>query len=198
MLQRLDTPAPFTDHEQRRLVAGARRGRARGVTWGRLATRSDMDDTRNETPLERADRNFAELLQELRVLQTGVQILFAFLLTLAFTPRFPSLDTVQRGIYVVTLLLTVSAAMLLIAPAAVHRVLFGRGVKRLIVEVSSRLAGCGMGLLALAFTGSVLLIADVVVGRAAGLAVAGGVLAGCVGLWAAMPWQLRRRAARRW
>jgi hypothetical protein len=156
-----------------------------------------MDDTRNETPLERADRNFAELLQELRVLQTGVQILFAFLLTLAFTPRFPSLDTVQRSIYVVTLLLAVSAAMLLIAPAAVHRVLFGRGVKRLIVEVSSRLAGCGMSLLALAFTGSVLLIADVVVGRAAGLAVAGGVLTGCVWLWAAMPWQLRRRTARR-
>ncbi|GAA2620816.1 DUF6328 family protein [Streptomyces axinellae] len=157
-----------------------------------------MDDTRNETPLERADRNFAELLQELRVLQTGVQILFAFLLTLAFTPRFPSLDSVQRGIYVVTLLLAVCAAMLLIAPAAVHRVLFGRGVKRLIVEVSARLAGCGMSLLALAFTGSVLLIGDVVVGRAAGFAVAGGVLAGCVGLWAAMPWRLRRRSARRW
>lgn len=71
---------------------------------------------RNETPLERADRNFGELLQELRVIQTGVQFLFAFLLTLAFTSRFPELDTVQRTTYVTTLLLTVIAAALFTAP----------------------------------------------------------------------------------
>ena len=64
---------------------------------------------RNETPLQRADRNFVELLQELRVTQTGVQILFAFLLSLAFTSRFEDLDTVQRVTYVSTLLLAVPA-----------------------------------------------------------------------------------------
>jgi hypothetical protein len=76
---------------------------------------------RNETPLERADRNFVELLQELRVTQTGVQILFAFLLSLAFTSRFPELDTVQRTVYVTTLLCAVLAATLFTAPAALHR-----------------------------------------------------------------------------
>ncbi|MDJ1138083.1 DUF6328 family protein [Streptomyces iconiensis] len=152
-----------------------------------------MDDSRNETPLERADRNFAELLQELRVLQTGVQILFAFLLTLAFTPRFPELDPVQRSVYLVTLLLAVSAAVLFTAPAAVHRVLFRRGVKKLIVDVSSRLAGYGMAVLALALSGSVLLIADVVLGRTGGIVAGCGVLGGCALLWAAMPWRLRGR-----
>lgn len=122
---------------------------------------------RNETPLERADRNFGELLQELRVTQTGVQILFAFLLTLAFTPRFPSLDTVQRTTYVVTLLLAVLAAALFTAPAALHRSLFQKGAKPRIVQVSSRLATLGMGVLVLAFTGSVLLVVDVTTGRAA-------------------------------
>ncbi|MFG3257640.1 DUF6328 family protein [Streptomyces sp. NPDC048172] len=146
---------------------------------------------RNETTLERDDRNFAELLQELRVLQTGVQILFAFLLTLAFTPRFPSLDGVQRGVYVVTLLLAVSAAVLFTAPAALHRVLFRRGVKRTIVDVSARLTAIGMAVLALALTGSVLLISDVVLGRTGGIATGIGVLVGCAALWAAVPWWLR-------
>src|SRR4051812_4239749 len=99
---------------------------------------------RRETPLERADRNFSELLQELRVTQTGVQILFAFLLALAFTARFPSLDDVQRATYVTTLLLAVVAAALFMAPAALHRSLFRKRAKPQIVRVSSRLALFGM------------------------------------------------------
>lgn len=95
---------------------------------------------RNETPLQRADRNFVELLQELRVTQTGVRILFAFLLSLAFTSRFGDLDPVQRVTYVVTLLLSVLAAALFTAPAALHRSLFQQGAKPRIVQVSSRLA----------------------------------------------------------
>ncbi|MFD5702608.1 DUF6328 family protein [Streptomyces lasiicapitis] len=75
-----------------------------------MSDQGRSDSGRNETPLERADRNFTELLQELRVTQTGVQILFAFLLTLAFTPRFPSLDTMQRATYVTTLLVVVDVA----------------------------------------------------------------------------------------
>lgn len=120
-----------------------------------------MND-RNETPLERDDRNFSELLQELRVIQTGVQILFAFLLTLAFTPRFPGLDAVQRGTYMATLLLAVLAAVLFTAPAALHRALFRRGAKRKIVDVSSRLAAAGLAVLALALTGAVLLVESLV------------------------------------
>ncbi|MFD1660026.1 DUF6328 family protein [Streptomyces caeni] len=147
---------------------------------------------RHETPLERADRNFAELLQELRVTQTGVQILFAFLLTLAFTPRFPSLDTVQRVIYVTTLLVSALAAALFTAPAALHRSLFQQNAKPAIVRVSSRLATIGMGVLMLALTGSVLLVVDVSLGRAAGIAAGAGTFLVCVGLWRVLPWLLRR------
>ncbi|MGP4047327.1 DUF6328 family protein [Streptomyces sp. 2A115] len=147
---------------------------------------------RNETPLERADRNFSELLQELRVTQTGVQILFAFLLTLAFTPRFPSLDTVQRATYVTTLLLGVVAAVLFTAPAALHRRLFQQGAKPQVVEVSSRLAQAGMAVLALALTGSVLLVVDVAVGRVGGVAAGTGTLVVCVGLWGLVPLLVRR------
>ncbi|MGH4034997.1 DUF6328 family protein [Actinomycetota bacterium Odt1-20B] len=150
---------------------------------------------RNETPLQRADRNFSELLQELRVTQTGVQILFAFLLSLAFTPRFPSLDTVQRGTYVATLLLAVLAAALFTAPAALHRALFRQGAKPLVVRVSSRLAGVGMGVLVLALGGAVLLVVDVTAGRAAGVGAGAGTLLVCGALWGVLP-RLVRRAGR--
>ncbi|MGW0845820.1 DUF6328 family protein [Streptomyces sp. NPDC002787] len=142
---------------------------------------------RNETPLERADRNFAELLQELRVTQTGVQILFAFLLTLAFTPRFPDLDSVQRATYVTTLLLAVLAATLFTAPAALHRLLFQQNAKPTIVQVSSRLATVGLGVLMPAFAGSVMLVVDVTLGRTAGIIAGVGTLLGCLFLWAVLP-----------
>ncbi|MER6155851.1 DUF6328 family protein [Streptomyces sp. NPDC001868] len=142
---------------------------------------------RDETPHERADRNYAELLQELRVTQTGVQILFAFLLTLAFTPRFPDLDSVQRATYVVTLLLAVLAAALFTAPAALHRSLFGQNAKPVVVRVSSRLAGAGLAVLIPAFAGSVLLVVDVTLDRTAGIIAGSGTLAVCLFLWALLP-----------
>jgi hypothetical protein len=155
-----------------------------------------MDDERRETPLERDDRSFVELLQELRVTQTGVQVLFAFLLTLAFTQRFTSLDDVQRADYVVTLLLAMLAAALFTAPAAVHRVLFRQHAKRRIVDVSSWLARIGLVVLALAFTGAVLLVVDVALGRAWGIAAATGTFAVCTGLWGVLPGAVGRRLSR--
>jgi len=149
---------------------------------------------RHETPLERADRNFAELLQEVRVTQNGVQILFAFLLTLVFTQRFLTLDTLQRVTYVTTLLLAVVATALFTAPAALHRALFQQGVKPVIVRVSSRLATIGLGVLTLVLTGAVLLVVDVALGRYAGIAAGLGTLVVCVGLWGVLP-RLVRRAA---
>jgi hypothetical protein len=86
---------------------------------------------RNESHLERCDRNLVELLQELRVAQTGVQILFAFLLGLAFTSRFGQATELQRVDYFVTLISSGLAAMLLIAPTSQHRLLFRRGDKEL-------------------------------------------------------------------
>lgn len=153
----------------------------------------DGPGTRRETLRERDDRNFQELLQELRVTQTGVQILFAFLLTLAFTERFGELDGVQRATYLVTLVLAVTATVLFTAPAALHRALFRRGAKRLLVEVSSRLVSAGLAVLALSFTGSLLLVVDVIYSRPAGIAAAAGALLLCLGLWGVMPRLLRRR-----
>ncbi|GAB2730640.1 DUF6328 family protein [Streptomyces bullii] len=147
---------------------------------------------RNETPLERADRNFVELLQELRVTQTGVQILFAFLLSLAFTSRFGELDTVQRATYVTALLLAVLAAALFTAPAALHRSLFQQGAKPRIVQVSSRLATVGLAVLVFAFSGSVMLVVDVTTGRAGGLAAGAATFLVCVGLWGLLPRLVRR------
>jgi hypothetical protein len=149
--------------------------------------------SRHETELERADRNFVELLQELRVIQTGVQILFAFLLTLAFTARFPSLDSFQRGTYVTTLMLAVVTAALFTAPAALHRGLFRRGAKREIVDISSRLAGIGLAVLALALTSAVLLVVDVVHGTPEGVTAAVATLLVCAGLWGLLPWLVRLR-----
>ena len=185
-----DTPrgrAPRPVRRGSRHPARARRpARVRAAPTGRA-----------ETPLERADRNFAELLQEVRVIQTGVQILFAFLLTLPFAPRFPTLDGVQRTTYVITLLLALVAAVLFTAPAAVHRALFQRGAKELIVRASSRLASAGLAALALSFTGALLLVVDVVFNRAAGIAAAAGAFVLCCGLWAALPRRLRRAASGR-
>src|SRR3712207_7407058 len=98
------------------------------VTTG-AAVRGACDDSWNmqqraEGPLQRADRNFAELLQELRVVQTGVQILFAFLLTLSFMDRFATVDAFQRTVYVFTLVASATTIVLLVAPVAVHRLLF--------------------------------------------------------------------------
>ncbi|MET9764761.1 DUF6328 family protein [Streptomyces sp. NPDC006372] len=151
---------------------------------------------RGETPLQRADRNFVELLQELRVTQTGVQILFAFLLSLAFTSRFGSLDSFQRVVYVVTLLLAVLAAALFTAPAALHRSLFQQGAKARIVQVSSRLATTGLIVLVFAFSGSVLLVVDVTTRRAGGIAAGAATFLVCTGLWGLLPRLVRRSGLR--
>jgi hypothetical protein len=116
---------------------------------------------RGETELERVDRNLIELLQELRVAQTGVQILFAFLLTLPFTQRFKSITGFQRDVYFVTLLLAAGATLFIIAPVAYHRILFRQHDKKHLVEVSNRLALVGLVFLALAMIGAILLITDV-------------------------------------
>jgi len=129
-------------------------------------------DGRDETPAERADRNFGELLQELRVAQTGVQFLFAFLLTVPFSNRFPALGTERHGIYLATLTATALSAVFLIAPVPHHRVLFGRRRKAELVASSGALAAIGLLFLAVSMVGAVFLIFDVVVGTAVGIGAA--------------------------
>ena len=118
----------------------------------------DAGYRRDESRATRLDRNFGELLQELRVAQTGVQILFAFLLSIAFQQRFNTLDDLQTGLYLATLVGAAVAAILLIAPVAAHRVLFRRHRKDEVVALTARLAAFGLGFLAVAVLGGVLLI----------------------------------------
>ncbi|QKV90848.1 hypothetical protein HUT19_03090 [Streptomyces sp. NA02950] len=118
---------------------------------------------RSESAEERADRKWAELLQEVRVTQTGVQILFAFLLTVAFTPRFTDLGSADRAIYVVTVLLGAAATGALIAPVSLHRIVAGRRLKPETVAWASRFTLAGLVLLLCTVTSALLLILRVVV-----------------------------------
>jgi hypothetical protein len=147
---------------------------------------------RDETPTERLDRNWAELLQELRVVQTGVQFLTGFLVTLPFQQRFSGLGTAERVTYLCALGFAVTATALVIAPVALHRMLFRRHARPELVATAHRLALGGYCLLGLAVVAVVLLIFDVVQGTLAGV-VAGSVTAiGLAGLWGILPaWQRR-------
>lgn len=147
---------------------------------------------RRESAAERADRNFNELLQELRVAQTGVQILFAFLLTLAFQNRFVDISDVQRGVYVTALLLCAVATSLLIAPVALHRRLFRQGRKPEVVDSAARLAQAGLLALFLAVCTAILFVLDVVLARAAALSLTVLVGLDFLVLWYLLPWRLSR------
>jgi hypothetical protein len=142
---------------------------------------------RPECDLERADRNMNELLQELRVAQTGVQILFAFLLTLVFQQRFADITVAQRWIYVVTLLLSVITAGLLVAPAAVHRFTFQRGLKMETVLLGHRLFTIGLAMLAITLAGGLLLVLDVAVGSWFAVPAALAALLLLLALWYLLP-----------
>jgi hypothetical protein len=128
-------------------------------------------DGRNETADERADRNFGELLQELRVAQTGVQILFAFLVTLPFTQRFGALGPGQKWLYLAALIAASLSMACLIAPVSQHRILFGRRRKPQLVQSGNRFAHAGLAFLLLAVIGSLLLIVEVVVNITAAVVV---------------------------
>ena len=141
---------------------------------------------RGETETQTRDRHFNELLQELRVAQTGVQILFAFLLGLAFTPRFPDLTTSQRATYLTTLVLSAISAALLIAPVGYHRTVFRQRLRSQLVTTGHRFAIAGLVLLLLALVGAVQLAASFVVGPWATLLAAA--LAGLFALlWFVIP-----------
>jgi len=154
---------------------------------------STTDDAgRDESWIERLDRNWAELLQELRVLQTGVQLLTGFLLTLPFQQRFATLSSAERGIYLADVSAAVCSTALLIAPVALHRLLFRQHARAEQVTMAHRLAMAGSTLLAVAICGVVVLIFDVVSGPRA--AIGGGAVAGLVivSAWLLLPLSRRR------
>jgi hypothetical protein len=148
---------------------------------------------RDETEAERLDRNFTELLQELRVAQTGVQILFAFLLSIAFQQNFTKLSMWQRDLYIGTLVSAALAAVLIIAPVAAHRVLFRRQGKLEIVNFSSRVAAVGLVFLSVAVVAAVFLVSSYVAGVAVAIAVSVVVGVVMTAMWAVVPLRLRRK-----
>ena len=149
---------------------------------------------RNETDLERYDRNLNELMGELRVALPGVQVLFAFLLVAPFNVRFAKLTALERHLYLATLLSTLLAAILLIAPTLVHRFHFRLGEKPYVVQMANRFMVAGLSVFALAMTTAVLLITLYVFGTAAALATTGVVVAAFGVIWFFIP--LRRRRTR--
>jgi hypothetical protein len=151
---------------------------------------------RDESEWERLDRNLNELLQELRVALPGVQVLFAFLLTVPFAQRFVDLSDFQRDAYFVVLVLTAISTVLLIAPTAYHRVLFRAGRKREIVAYANRVVILGLATLGLAMVTAVALIAHIVFGEIAAI-VSGGLALALVGvMWWLIPFAARRGQAR--
>jgi hypothetical protein len=127
-----------------------------------VAKQSEADSGRDESAAERNDRNWNELLQELRVTQTGVQLLTGLLLTLPFQDRFLDLDNTEKTVYLGIVISAVSATALLIAPVAFHRILFRQGEKDWLVERGNWAAHAGLGCLAIAVSGALWLIFDVV------------------------------------
>ena len=160
---------------------------------------SDVEDYtgrtgRNETREEQMDRNWAELLQELRVLQTGVQILAGFLLTLPFQSRFEELDDFQVGLYLVNVVIAALTTAFILLPVSVHRRLFRKRLKETLVssaDVITKIALAGIGLLS---AGTAALVYDVTAGRPAGFSAGGALLAVLVVLLVYVPLHLNRRA----
>lgn len=151
-------------------------------------------DQRGETSLERLDRNWVDLLQELRVVQTGVQLLTGFLLTLPFQSRFAQLHRFQQDVYLTSVACAFTATAFLIAPAAIHRVLFRRHARQAMVSAAHRLAIIGTALLGAAVIGVVLLLFDVLRGRTVGVLAAAAAATLIAVLWVLLPWVMRAAA----
>ena len=154
--------------------------------------RSLRDSGRYESEEERADRNLSDLLQELRVALPGVQVLFAFLLTVPFTQRFKELNDLETKLYFGVLICVCLATVLLVAPTVGHRILFRRQQKEYLVTVANNLSLAGMFLLALAMIGAVGLISGFLFGTATAIVSAVVMAIAFIGFWYAGP--LARRA----
>lgn len=138
---------------------------------------------RPESEQERLDRNYHELLQELRVAQTGTQILFAFLLTVSFTPLMRQADGFTHSLLVVAILASAAATALIITPVAFHRIVFHRRLKESLVTSASYLALAGLTLLLVAMLATCMLALDAIVGRATA-----ALLTALTGIWFVSFW----------
>lgn len=152
---------------------------------------------RDETEEERADRMWGELIQEVRVAQTGVQILFGFLLTVVFQPKYTQLTTVDQVIYIVTVVLGACATGALIGPVSLHRLVSGRRVKPQAVRLASRLTFVGLVLLLVTMTSALLLILRVATHDAYVPYLVAAVVAWYLVCWFGLPlWARRKHTSR--
>jgi Family of unknown function (DUF6328) len=147
---------------------------------------------RGETETERLDRNWSDLLQELRVVQTGVQFLTGFLLTLPFQQRFTALDNTSQDVYLATVAAAVTATAALVAPVSLHRILFRRHARLSLVSLAHRFALIGLAMLGLAVCGVVYVVtALVVTERAASIGAACTAIV-YLSLWLVLPIAVER------
>jgi hypothetical protein len=178
-------------------------GVARGVGDGgtaRVAEAGGVGDVARhagEPRNQKLQRNVGELLQELRVAQAGVQILFGFLLSVVFTDRFHNASGLEKALHLCAVLLAVAATALLTAPAAWHRVLFRTGQREEILRLGNRLVVVGLACLAAAITATVALIAEVVYGLVVMVVVAVFALLLFGALWGLIPYWIRLDQASR-
>jgi hypothetical protein len=146
---------------------------------------------RDESESQRLDRNLGELLQELRVALPGVQVLFAFLLAVPFQQNFTKINGFEKNVYFATLLCTAMSAILLIAPSSYHRVTFRLQQKRELIFLANRFTIAGLTFLALAMTGAIVLITDVLFGPITTIVTGTLAVTAFAVVWYVMP--LRRR-----
>ena len=158
---------------------------------------ADSPVERRETALERSDRNWNDLLQELRVLQTGIQILTGFLLTLPFQPRFRELSTGQILVYLSLVVMSVLITTLLMATVVMHRTFFAQRIKSELVRSSDVLLRITIVLVGLILIGTLGLIFDLVLGATGGIVSAACLAVILAVLWVVVPRRIRRRALHR-
>jgi hypothetical protein len=153
-----------------------------------------QDNDREESRAERLDRNWVELIQELRVAQTGVQVLAGFLLTLPFSSRFGDIGDGHRLTYLVAFSLAVVTVGLMTAPVALHRFLFGRHEKDVLVRAGDTFAKTGIAAMGLTLVTVVVLIFGVVAGDVAGLVAGVVVFLFYLTAWVVLPLRLVRQS----
>jgi hypothetical protein len=163
------------------LSLGPKGGSVTGKTYSR----------EGESKAESLDRHWQELLQELRVAQAGTQILFAFLLTIAFTQPFREADDLTHRVYAITLVMATLATALLIGPVPFHRILFRQRLRDRMVTIAGRMASGGLFLLMLSMAGGLYLALDVALARATAVIVVVAALVWYVTFWYVLPWYVR-------
>ncbi len=147
---------------------------------------------REEDKVERMDRHWNELLQELRLAQTGTQILFAFLLTIAFTPPFRDSDRFTHLVFAATLVTSAIAMGLFLAPVAFHRMVYQHRLRDRMIPIAGRLAQGGLVFLVAAIAGGLLLALDATLSRGTAIGIVAGIVALTTGLWYVLPAWVRR------